>query len=135
MKILLWIAGGLLFAVLLVLGLQVIASERVEVVELETQDSAGQPVVTRLWIVDDEGSPYLRAGRDQSGWYGRLRARSEVRVTRGGKTQPYKAVARPELAERINHLMDEKYTWGNAIIGVMIGGRDGSMPVQLMPVD
>lgn len=52
MKILYWSLGGLLLVALLVLGLQIVASERVEVVELHTLDSAGVEATTRLWVVD-----------------------------------------------------------------------------------
>ena len=54
-----------------VIGLQFVASERVEVVILESMNADGQPQETRLWIVDDAGYQYLRASAD-AGWYQRL---------------------------------------------------------------
>ena len=53
-------------------GLIMLASESGEVVVLESQDDQGEVQSTRLWVVDHDGSMWLRAGDDQSGWYQRL---------------------------------------------------------------
>ena len=55
MKIFRWILGSVVGLVVLVFVLQLVASERVEVVELHTLDEQGEEVITRLWIVDHLG--------------------------------------------------------------------------------
>lgn len=128
-----WIVGGFVALLLALSGLQYAASERVEVVELHTISEAGEEVVTRLWLVDYEGMQYLRVGGDGSGWYSRTLANPEISLTRDAETRRYIAVPRPELSLAINDLMQEKYTWGDSVIGAMFG-RDGSIPIELQPV-
>ena len=134
MKIAKWLGGGLLLLVIAVFGLQFVASERVEVVELHTLDEAGEEVTTRLWVVDDAGFQYLRVGTGGSGWYSRILANGEFELTRNGVRAHYTAEARPGKSERINQLMQQKYTWGDSLIGVLVGSRDNSIPVELQPI-
>ena len=68
MKYFYWGAGVVFGLLILVVGLQYIASERVEVVELLTVDEVDGPITTRLWVVDDAGFAYLRVGADGSSW-------------------------------------------------------------------
>ena len=74
--------GGLIILLYLI---QLIASERVEVVELHTLNNQGEEIITRLWIVDDDGYQYLRVGADGSRWFDRLRAAETVDITRNGR--------------------------------------------------
>ena len=134
MKIVWWVLGVILGVFALIGIAQTAASERVEVVELHTVDASGEPQTTRLWIVDDEGFGYLRVGGDGSGWFSRLQANGEFKVTRQNSTASYTAVLRQDKRERINNLMNEKYTWGDDFINVLVGGRDGSIPIELHPV-
>jgi hypothetical protein len=30
--------------------------------------------------------------------------------------------------------MQQKYTWGDTLIGQMLGGREGSIPLELQPL-
>ena len=134
MKYLLWGLGGLAALAILLLGLQNLAAERVEVVELHTLDTQGTEITTRLWVVDDAGFAYLRVGADGSGWFERLRANETVRLTRGGETRRYRPELRPDKSQRINALMQEKYTWGDSVIATLVGSREGSIPVELQPL-
>lgn len=131
MKIVMWIVGVLLGFVLLMGIAQTLASERVEVVELQTKDEQGELVTTRLWIVDDEGHGYLR-GDNQSQWAQRLMASESFTLIRDDEAKTYTHEIRPDKAERINDLMREKYTWGDEMIEVMIGGRDEALAIQLI---
>ena len=72
MKLALKIVGGLVLLLALVVVVEVIASESGEVVVVTTVDADGNPAETRLWVVDHEGSAYLRAGSPQSGWFQQL---------------------------------------------------------------
>jgi hypothetical protein len=114
--------------------LERVAAERVEVVELHTEDEAGEPVTTRLWVVDDEGYQYLRVGADGSGWFDRLRSNGEFELTRSGVRQSYRSVLRNDKSEKINDLMQVKYTWGDSFIAYLVGSREGSAPIELHPI-
>ncbi|GIT20680.1 MAG: hypothetical protein CM1200mP40_03620 [Gammaproteobacteria bacterium] len=78
MKIFRWILGSVVGLVVLVFVLQLVASERVEVVELHTLDEQGEEVITRLWVVDDSGYQYLRVGEGGSGWFSRIQAKGGI---------------------------------------------------------
>ncbi len=103
-------------------------------VELIAVDEVGDMQTTRLWVVDDEGTAYLRVGADGSGWYDRILLNDSVTVVREGVTAQYRAEARPEKSARINELMQKKYTWGDTLIGAMVGSREGSIPLELQPL-
>lgn len=134
-KVALSLFAALLLLVVGVVGLERLAAERVEVVELHTSDVEGAPVTTRLWVVDDEGYQYLRVGSDGSGWFSRLQENSTIEVTRNGERRSYTTVLRQEKSARINQLMNDKYTWGDDFIALLVGSREGSIPVELHPLD
>lgn len=127
------IFGGLLGLVVLVVAVEKIAAESAEVVVLHARDSAGEVVTTRLWVVDHEGRQYLRVGAGGFGWYARLTADPLVAVARGGDPMPYVAIPQPALSEAVNGLMHAKYGWRDSVIGAMVGGREGSIPIRLDP--
>ncbi len=130
MKFIFWIVGGVV-ALALALGiLQYVASERVEVIELHTQDQTGDMVTTRLWVVDYEGVPYLR-GESESGWFQRLQSEELVEITRNGETRTYRHQIQNQHIDNINQLMRDKYTWGDEIIAFMLGSREQSNAVRL----
>ena len=133
LKVLKWIFLGLLIVGAAFAGLERLAAERIEVVELIAANDAGEKQITRLWVVDDEGLAYLRVGADGSGWYDRILMNDSVEVVRDGVTAQYRVQARPEKSVRINELMQQKYTWGDRLIGQMLGGREGSIPLELQP--
>ncbi|PCJ23003.1 MAG: hypothetical protein COA96_12880 [SAR86 cluster bacterium] len=131
MKYLYWAIALILTIPLAFLGIQTLASERVEVVQLHTINEEGEEVTTRLWMVDDEGFQYLRVGVAGSGWFARSQANEEIQLTRNGDTRSYRIVLRQDKSDRINELMQQKYTWGDTFIGYAFGGREGSTPVEL----
>lgn len=133
-KVLKWIFLGLLIVGATFAGLERLAAERIEVVELIAANEVGEKRITRLWVVDDEGMAYLRVGADGSGWYDRILMNDSVEVVREGVTAEYRVQARPEKSVRINELMQQKYTWGDTLIGQMLGGREGSIPLELQPL-
>lgn len=133
MKIVFGVLGAILVSIVLLFGIQYLASERVEVVELETTAETGEAMITRLWIVDFEGGQYLRVGADGSGWYTRIQQNESVQVIRNGLKAEYKVQAEPEKSQVINQLMQDKYTWGDTFIA-MLFGREGSIPLRLVAV-
>lgn len=133
MRYLGWIFGIVLFLVLTLAGLERLAAERVEVVQLHAVDAQGEIVTTRLWVVDHDGGMYLRVGADGSGWYSRLLENPNVEVTRGEVTGQYTAISKPMQSDAVNQLMQDKYTWGDTFIGALVGSREGSIPILLEP--
>ena len=130
-KALRWLAGILALA-LLIVGSQYVASESGEVVVLRTRDEAGGVHETRLWVVDHDGSPWLRAGNPSGGWFPRLSARPEVEVVRGSQTLAFQAAPTPEARDTINDLMHEKYGWADSYICLFFP-RAAKIPVRLLP--
>ena len=131
MKLVLYVLGALVGLAILIFLSEVIASESGEVVVLTTQSQEG-PKETRLWVVDLDGVQHLRAGTD-SGWYQRLLAAPDVRVSRSGAAAAYRAEPNPASTEAVNRLMREKYGWRDAYISMLIGGREDSIAVALLP--
>ena len=135
MKYVLWAIGVPASLALVFLAVQILASERVEVIDLFTTDELGEMQTTRLWVMDDEGYQYLRVGADGSGWFDRVLQNGEIKVGRNGTTASYTVVQRADKSERINDMMQEKYTWGDTFFATMLGSRDGSIPLELHPVN
>jgi len=133
MRMLVRLLGAAAALVVLVMLLNMIVSESGEVVVLQTADAAGELHDTRLWVVDYDGSAWLRSGSPGSGWYQRLLDDAEVAVRRGD--QRIMAVAEPDVARRdaINELMAEKYGWADALIALQFG-REDAIPVRLRPI-
>lgn len=134
MKALLKVVG--LTTALLVTGimLQIIASESGEVVVVTTQDVSGADKETRLWVVDHDGTAWLRSGSAESGWYQRLLAKPEISILRGDAS--IDAVAEPTLdaKDTIDRLMNDKYGWADDYIG-MLFGRDQGVPIRLIAIE
>ena len=133
MKITLVIVSIILGLVLALGVIQTVASERIEVIQLHTTDEQGKTHTTRLWIVDDDGRQYLR-GDVGGGWVTRLLAYPSFELTRGEQTKTYAYKLRPDKIERINTLMREKYTWGDAFIA-LLGAREESQAIELHPLE
>jgi hypothetical protein len=129
MRILLRIVGGLAALFVLVMGGSMIASESGEVVVLRTPDPATE---TRLWVVDEAGAQWLRAGGPTSSWLLAIHKNPAVEVERAGQTATYTAVPDVASRDRINPLFAEKYGWADAYIAALFG-RDDATPIRLDP--
>lgn len=127
----------LLFLVLLAVasaGAIVAASEMGgEVVTLWTRDAAGREYDTPLWIVEDDGSQWLRAGSTDSAWYQRLEQHPTIVLERGGDKHRYEAIPMPHRTERINQRMAEEYGAADRLIAFFMD-RDQAMAVRLDPI-
>src|SRR5207244_10759729 len=64
-----------------------------------------------LWVVDDAGAAWLRAGMSGSGWLARLERNNNVLVERGGRLLRFRAVPvrEPKVRDRI-HTRSEEHT-------------------------
>jgi hypothetical protein len=135
MRIALRIVLGLVLAGVVFLVIVFGASELGgELVTLHTRDASGADKTTHLWVVDDAGYAWLRAGVPSSGWLTRIEADPEVTVVRGGESHHFKAVPvhDPVVRDRIHALMREHYPVADRIVSAI---RDGtkSVPVRLEP--
>ncbi len=116
-------------------GLVLVASEfGGEVIILHTQTASGEKR-TRLWVVDDAGIAWVRAGMSVSGWLECIERNPIVLVERGGRLIRYRAVPvrQPQVRDRIHALMREKYARADQLVSVL---RDPaqSVPVRLEPL-
>ena len=132
MKYILWLVGIVLGLALIIGGLQIVASERVEVVQLHTINEAGEEVVTRLWVVDHDGHAYLRGDTD-SDWFKRLQSSARFTLIRGEQAGDFTHTVKNENIDTVNELMREKYTWGDRVIEIAMGSRAASNAIELTP--
>jgi hypothetical protein len=128
------VLAGIL-ALLLLCGVALYAaSESGEIVVLQTRDAGtGGVHETRLWVVDHEGSLWLRAGDKSSRWFRRLEVQPDVTVMRGSDELAMRAVPVPEARDTINDLMHQKYGWADSLVCFFMP-RDKKVPVRLLPV-
>jgi hypothetical protein len=130
------VAGAVALLLLVVgfFGLVLISSELGdEVITLRTRGPGGERR-THLWVVDDAGFAWLRAGMSGSGWLARIDQNPDVLVERGGRPIRFHAVPvrEPEVRDRIHALMREKYGAADRLVSAL---RDPtkSVPVRLEP--
>ena len=99
-----------------------IAGEQTEVAVLRTHDDSGVPYDTKMWVVDVDGSPYVRIGRPGRGWGERAKAHPDVDLIRGDVTTPCTAavVEDPALRTRIDDAFAAKYGWVDWWYGVVV---------------
>jgi hypothetical protein len=129
MRTLLGLVGALLFCFLVALAISMVASESGEVVTLRTPEPSTE---TRLWVVDEDGRQWLRAGAPTSSWLLAIQKNPAVEVERDGKSATYTAVPDAASRDRINDRMAAKYGWADAYIGALFG-RDDATPIRLDP--
>ena len=135
MRVLLKIAGALVAVVVLFFAAVMVLSEvGQEVVVLRTTDDAGETRETRIWLVEDEGTLWIRGGQAGSRWVVDLRSRPKIEIVQGDRIQPYTAVPieTPEARERVNALMAQNYGLADSFVAIM---RDEAavVPIQLQP--
>jgi hypothetical protein len=106
-----------------------------EVATLVTFDDRGRGRDSRLWIVDVDGSTYVRAPDADCQWLTRLRSHPIVHLSRGDGLRTVRAepVGDGAAREVVNHAMHDKYGGFDELIGLW---RDPShsVPVRLEPV-
>lgn len=110
-----------------------LAGELTEVVVLRSYDAEGRPHDTRLWVVDVDGSPWVRVARPDRDWFERIQANPQVELERNDYWQPLRAVPirDPEMAARVDAAFAEKYGWVDRWYGILL--RRDPVPVRLDP--
>ena len=125
-------AGIVVVGALLVgfFGLIMFASESGEVVTLTTTNTDGDSKRTRLWVVDHDGTAWLRAGDPASRWLARIQQSESTVVERDGVSASVNASVDESAAGTVNSLMREKYGWADKLIEVVFG-RDDAIAIRL----
>lgn len=126
--------GAAVLIAVLAGGLMIVASESGEVVTLHTYDAGGGSHSTRVWIVDDAGVSWLRAGQPTSSWYQRILENPEIEVVRGGESHDYTAfpIEGGPTVDHVDALMSRKYGWADGLIGAMVD-RSHAVAIRLDP--
>jgi hypothetical protein len=90
-----------------------LAGEQVEVVALRSIDDEGHAHDTKLWIVDHQGRPWVRAVSPSLGWVERIRENPRVELIRNGETTAHIAliVEDPDAKQAIDEAIAAKYGW------------------------
>ncbi len=106
-----------------------------EVATLITTDDRGRAMRTGVWVVEPDGTLYLRASSPRADWLERLSERPEVALDRGGVVRSYRAVRvdDPVIRDRVNRAMAAKYGRLDHIVS-LLRRRDRSVPVRLDPL-
>jgi hypothetical protein len=108
-----------------------------EIVDLETRDD-GRVFVTQLWIVELDGSRYLRSGAPDTQWLARLRADPRVGIRPAESDHhefvPYRAVEVTDLAlrDRVSRAMADKYGFSD-VIWSWLTDRSSAVAIELQP--
>jgi hypothetical protein len=121
------------FSPLLVGIASYVVGERIEVVALRTTDSQGHAHDTKLWIVDHEGRPWIRAVRPSLSWVERLRVNPRVELVRNGQTTAFTAaiVETPEAKHAVDAAIAAKYGWIDSWYEFLV--RHDTIPIRLDP--
>jgi hypothetical protein len=129
-------ARWLALAAALALGVAtVVAGEWGEVVVLRTSDDGGALRETRLWVVDLDGTAWVRAARPERSWFRRLHERPDVELVRRGVALPYRAraIEDPEMRARVDAAFRDKYGLADWWYGLLL--RRDPRPIRLDPAN
>ena len=103
-----------------------------EVVKITTFDAIGTPFTTKVWIVEEGPTLWIRAGSQSAGWYQRLVERPGMQLERNGRVARYRAIAVKQATPGVNALMAAKYGWADWLVG-LVRNRDNAMALRLDP--
>lgn len=107
-----------------------------EFVEIWTVDGQGHRYASEVWVVEVDGTEYLRSGWPDSHWLRRLRAHPVAEVERDGQIHRYRAVVvdDPAVREAVNEAMAAKYGVADRLIRYAVDMNE-SVPIRLEPID
>lgn len=110
-----------------------VAGERTEVATLRTVDDAGVWHDTKLWVVDLDGTAWVRVARPERSWFQRIRQHSEVELVRNGVALPYRAIeiTDPDMRTRVEAAFRDKYGLVDWWYGLLL--RRDPRPIRLDP--
>jgi hypothetical protein len=123
-----------LLALLVVVGLATfIAGEVVETVIVRNYNSDGTAHDSKVWVVDIDGTPWVRVGRAGRSWGENLRTHPQAQLVRGGVTSERVATLddTPDTRARVDAAFADKYGAVDWWYGIVI--RKNPIPVRLDP--
>jgi hypothetical protein len=106
-----------------------------EVATLVTFDRMGRPMTTELWVVDVDGSTYVRAAGAGDSWLARAEAHPRVHLGRGGGLRTVMAVPVDDDSVRgaVDRAMARKYGLIERMV-LVLRDPSQSVPVRLDPL-
>jgi hypothetical protein len=112
-----------------------VAGEQTEVVVLRSVDETGAVRETKLWVVDLDGTAWVRVARPERSWFERVRGRPEVELVRNGVALPYRAIeiTDPAMRSRVDAAFREKYGLVDWWYGLLL--RRDPRPIRLDPAN
>lgn len=107
-----------------------------EIVTLHTVDADGRDFKSQLWIVEIEGTNYLRSGNVESSWLERLGTHPRVEIERDDERTAFRAtvVDDASLRQVLNDALAAKYGVADQLVGRTVD-LSASMPVRLDPIE
>lgn len=117
-----------------------------EVVVVYEPTPSGMVHKARLWIVDDGAYSWIHPGSANARWWvAHMDANPIVKIRRGRKTRPYRAVPDPDAHAKVHRLLREKYGVADWWVRFLAGSdtRSGvltwgepctTVPIRLEPV-
>ena len=113
-----------------------VALEGGGVAVLETRAPGGTPRITRVWVVEEDGSLLLEAANAERPWYRDVLLDPLVRLEREGRGEAFRAVPEPGKAgrRRVRELLRARYGWRDVWVG-LLQDTSGSIAVHLEPVE
>jgi hypothetical protein len=121
---------GVLFVVALA---TYVAGEVVETVIVRNYNPDGTSHDSKVWVVDIDGTPWVRVGRAGRSWGENLRTHPRAELLRAGVTSARVATLddSPETRARVDAAFAEKYGVVDRWFGIVI--RKNPIPVRLDP--
>jgi hypothetical protein len=91
-------------------------------VDIETRSAEGSVHKVTIWIVVNDGVPYVRSVKGKKGrWYRELVGRNEGAIYVGSRKVAVRpsAVASPELIDEVSAALWRKYTKNNSLFSML----------------
>ena len=111
-----------------------VAGELTEVAKLRTVDAQGVVHETKLWVVDHDGSTWVRVARPERQWFQRLKQHPEIELVRDGGG-PRRMRATPDPSVETKAALDAAFRAKYGVVdwwyGVLL--RRSPIPVRLDP--
>ena len=126
----------IVLAVTVILAIIIASETGIEVVTVHSKRQDGSVKKTRLWIAENAGQLWLRAGVPNEAWLEHIAREPVIGLERNGTVTSYRAVPSTDTGERdrVHALMRDRYGFNDRLISMI---RDGSksIAVRLEPVE
>jgi len=109
-----------------------VAGELVPAAVIYSRDATGEWVGTKVWVVDYDGDPWVRAARPGRSWFRRLQIDPRIELERGGVRMRYRAI--PHYDADTRPVIDTAFAEQNGPIDWWYGLilRSDAIPIELV---